>query len=166
MKQLQLAPEQKQVCTEMFEVLGPERVEKAVRSRSDNTWAGCFIARAWGRKGELEMLADSTQQAQNCGAYVAQQFGIDEDFLSNFIDIFDGEFHLDMPNGKLVYADEKQTASAVRRLAREWLELQPKRDQHDPRRDQTVEAAGADRQSNRRPERSADVARERLVEAG
>ncbi len=95
--------------TQVFDVLGPERVGRGLAARR-HTWADCFLALAYGTRGELDRtLDDGLRGAARLfrppkAVKVAALLGVSPGAVVAVVDAFDHE------------------SPAFRRLAEEWLE--------------------------------------------
>jgi len=98
--------------TAVFESLGPERVARGLANADGHSWEDCFLARAYGARGELDR---AIRRAPNGGVAnllrvapkatdVAKLFGVDRGAVFAVVDAFDHH------------------ATEFRRLAEEWLE--------------------------------------------
>ncbi|MGH7538534.1 MAG: hypothetical protein ACREMF_07870 [Gemmatimonadales bacterium] len=100
----------KNAITQVFDVLGPERVARGLATQR-HTWADCFLARAYGARGELEgAIDDGLRGAAKLlkpprALKVAKLLGVPPFAVVAVVDAFDHD------------------TAEFRRLAEEWLEL-------------------------------------------
>jgi hypothetical protein len=96
--------------TQVFEILGPERVARGLVRARRHTWADCFLALAYGGRGELERaVGDCTRGLARLvkppkAVLVAKLLGVPPAAVVAVVDAFDHE------------------TLEFRRLAEEWLE--------------------------------------------
>jgi len=102
----------KSAITAVFESLGPERVARGLANADGHSWEDCFLARAYGARGELER---AIRRAPSGGAAdllrvapkatdAAKLFGVDGGSVFAVVDAFDHH------------------PTEFRQLAEEWLE--------------------------------------------
>ncbi len=99
----------KDAITQVFDVLGPERVARGLAAQR-HTWMDCFLALAYGRRGELARRVDDNLRGvakllrPSPAVRIARLLGVPPDAVAAVADAFDH-------NGE-----------EFRRLAEEWLE--------------------------------------------
>ncbi len=98
--------------TAVFESLGPERVARGLANAGGHSWEDCFLARAYGARGELERairrvpsggVANLLRVAPKA-TDAAELFGVDRAAVFAVVDAFDHH------------------PTEFRQLAEEWLE--------------------------------------------
>jgi hypothetical protein len=100
----------KAAITQVFEALGPERVARGLTDARRHTWTDCFVALAYGPRGELERaIADSTRGLARLlrppkAVLVAKLLNVPPGALIALVDAFD------------------HNTVEFRQLAEEWLE--------------------------------------------
>jgi hypothetical protein len=100
----------KVAITQVFEALGPERVARGLAGARRHTWTDCFVALAYGARGELERaVADATRGLARLlkppkAGLVAKLLDVPPGALIALVDAFD------------------HNTAEFRQLAEEWLE--------------------------------------------